>query len=228
MRSRKNPTRLKLAAVAVVVGVVAAACSSIGAVEPNESGEVIFTLTDNTISPAVVRVKPGQTVRFVIENAGAHVHEFMIGRDPIRGENYLTERVWTPWGEDFFEGVDVMVSGDGMAMGFSGMGGMDMGDDAGGDMTSTTMDMTSTTMDMTSTTMDMETDGAQEEEGHAEDEGGMVLLEPGTPGSSEAGQFSIMEFTVPDDATGTWEIGCFQEAGQHYEDGMRATLIVEA
>ena len=221
MRSRTNPIRWKLAALGAVAALVAAACSSIGSVEPNASGEVIFTLTDNAISPAVVRVKPGQTVRFIIENEGAHVHEFMIGRDPIKGKDYLTERVWTPWGEDFFEGVEVMVSGDGMAMGFSGMDGMDMGGDGGGDMTTTTMDMTTTTMDMGA-------DGAQDEEAHAEDEGGMVLLEPGTPGSSEAGQFSIMEFTIPDDAVGTWEIGCFQEAGQHYEDGMRATLIVEA
>lgn len=82
-------------------------------------------------------------------------------------------------------------------------------------------------MDMTTTTMDMGSDAPAEDGGDAEDEGGMVLLEPGTPDSSEAGQFSIMEFTIPDDAVGTWEIGCFQEAGQHYEDGMRATLIVE-
>ena len=214
MRSTKTPIRWKLAVLGAVAALVAAACSSIGSVEPNASGEVVFTLTDNAISPSVVRVKPGQTVRFIIKNEGAHVHEFMVGRDPIKGKDYLTERVWTPWGEDFFEGVDVMVSGDGMAMGFSGMDGMDMGADAGGDMTTTTMDMGA--------------DGTQDEEAHAEDEGGMVLLEPGAPGSSEAGQFSVMEFTVPDDAVGTWVIGCFQEAGQHYEDGMSATLIVEA
>ncbi len=214
MRSTQTPTRWRVATLGVIVGIIAAACSSVGAVEPNESGEVVFTLTDNAISPSVVRVKAGQTVRFIIENEGAHVHEFMIGKDPIRGENYLTERVWTPWGEDFFEGVEVMVSGTGMAMGFSGMDGMDMGTDGGEDMTTTTMAMGD--------------DEGDDEEDHAEDEGGMVLLEPGPPGSSEAGQVSIMEFTVPEDAVGTWEIGCFQEAGQHYEDGMRATLIVEA
>ncbi len=197
MRSRKNPTRWKLAAVAMVVGLVAAACSSIGTVEPNESGEVVITLTDNLISPSVIKVKPGQTVRFIITNEGAHADEFMIGRDPIRGEDYLTERVWTPWGgEDFFAGLDVMVEG-GTPMNFEGME-MDMGD------------------------------GAPMEEGDDGDTGGMVLLQPGGPGSSESGEVSFMEFTVPDDAVGTWEIGCFQEAGQHYEDGMRATLIVEA
>ena len=226
MRSTMNKKRWKLAILAAAVGLVTAACSSIGSVEPNSSGEVVFTLTDNSISPAVVKVKPGQKVRFVIQNEGEHVHEFMVGRDPIRGENYLTERVWTPWGgQDFFEGVEVMVSGDGMAMGFSGMDGMDMGGDTGGDMTTTTMNMTSTTMNMTSTTMNM---GGESEGAAAEDEGGMVLLEPGLPGTSGAGQVSIMEFTVPEDATGTWIIGCFQEAGQHYEDGMSATLIVEA
>jgi len=195
MRSRKNPIRWKLAAIGAVATLVAAACSSIGTVEPNASGEVVFTLTDNAISPAVVRVKPGQTVRFIIKNEGAHTHEFMIGRDPIRGKDYLVERVWTPWGgEDFFSGLDVMVEG-GTPMGFTGME-MDMGDG-----------------------------GAMPDEG---DEGGMVLLQPGDPGSNDSGEVSFMEFTVPDDAVGTWEIGCFQEAGQHYEDGMRATLIVEA
>ncbi len=190
MRSTKNPIRWKLAALGAVATLVVAACSSIGTVEPNASGEVVFTLTDNVISPSVVRVKPGQTVRFIIKNEGAHAHEFMIGRDPIRGENYLTERVWTPWGgEDFFTDLEVMVEG-GTPMNFMGME-MDMG-------------------------------------GDDEDTGGMVLLQPGMPGSNEAGEVSFMEFTVPDDATGTWVIGCFQEAGQHYEDGMRATLIVEA
>jgi len=219
MRPTKNKTGRKLAVLAVAVGLLAAACSSLGTVEPNESGEVVFTLTDNNISPSVVKVKPGQTVRFVIQNEGEHVHEFMIGREPIRGENYLVERVWTPWGgEDFFEGLDVAVSGTGMAMGFAGMGGMDMGGDDGDDMTTTTMNM------------DEAADDApmEEDEAMAEDEGGMVLLEPGALGTSEAGQMSIMEFTVPEDAVGTWIIGCFQEAGQHYEDGMRATLIVEA
>ncbi len=195
MRSRKTPIRWKLVTLAAVATLVAAACSSIGTVEPNASGEVVFTLTDNAISPSVVRVKPGQTVRFIIKNEGAHVHEFMIGRDPIQGKDYLTERVWTPWGgEDFFTGLEVMVEG-GTPMGFEGME-MDMGDG-----------------------------GSAPDEG---DEGGMVLLQPGTPGSSDSGEVSFMEFTVPDDAVGTWEIGCFQEAGQHYEDGMRATLIVEA
>lgn len=62
------------------------------------------------------------------------------------------------------------------------------------------------------------------EEGH---HGAMVMLEPGDPVAGEPGQVSIIEFTVPAEKVGVWEIGCFQEAGQHYEDGMRGTLIVE-
>ena len=58
--------------------------------------------------------------------------------------------------------------------------------------------------------------------------GAMVMLQPGTPGTNEPGETTVIEFTVPEDRVGVWEIGCFQEAGQHYEDGMRATLIVEA
>jgi len=201
MRYTTPSTRLKLLAVGTLVGLVATACAGVGAVEPNESGEVIITLTDNVISPSVIKVKPGQTVRFIITNEGEHVHELMIGRDPIRGENYLTERVWTPWGgEDFFAGLEISVEG-GMAMNFEGMAmEMDEGEMADGEM-------------------EMDDDG---------DTGGMVLLQPGAPGSSDSGEVSVMEFVVPEDAVGTWQIGCFQEAGQHYEDGMRATLVVEA
>ena len=63
------------------------------------------------------------------------------------------------------------------------------------------------------------------EEGH---HGAMVMLQPGSAATSEPGEATVIEFTVPQDRVGVWQIGCFQEAGQHFEDGMRATLIVEA
>ncbi|VAW08904.1 hypothetical protein MNBD_ACTINO02-1984 [hydrothermal vent metagenome] len=52
---------------------------------------------------------------------------------------------------------------------------------------------------------------------------------PGLTAASpdHTGRVTILEFTAPEDRAGTCQIGCFQEAGQHYEDGMHATLIVE-
>lgn len=34
-------------------------------------------------------------------------------------------------------------------------------------------------------------------------------------------------FTVPADKAGEWEIGCFEDDGQHYDEGMKGKLIIE-
>jgi uncharacterized cupredoxin-like copper-binding protein len=52
--------------------------------------------------------------------------------------------------------------------------------------------------------------------GHA---GFMVLL----PNGSED---ATVTFSVTEDMVGEWEIGCFTDDGQHYEDGMKGTLVV--
>ena len=52
-----------------------------------------------------------------------------------------------------------------------------------------------------------------------EHHGFMVAQEP----SSEP---TIIEFTVPEGKVGTWEIACFEDDGDHYNDGMKATLVV--
>ncbi len=110
---------------------IAASCgtiASIGAVEPNAAGEVQFVLTDNSISPSVVRVKAGQRVRFIITNEGRHVHEFMVGRETSASDNYLVDQVIEAFEIDFFAELEVSVVG-GMPMNFEGMAAMDMGDD---------------------------------------------------------------------------------------------------
>jgi plastocyanin len=48
--------------------------------------------------------------------------------------------------------------------------------------------------------------------------GFMVMLQPG-------GQVTI-RFVVPD-RPGRWEFGCFQQSGQHYENGMKGSVVVE-
>jgi len=54
--------------------------------------------------------------------------------------------------------------------------------------------------------------------------GYMVLLQPITVQPNE--EPTIIEFTIPEDKAGVWTIGCFQESGLHFDDGMRGTLIV--
>jgi hypothetical protein len=54
--------------------------------------------------------------------------------------------------------------------------------------------------------------------------GMMVMFDPTTIPSNEV---TTITFTVPENKVGEWELGCFQEQGQHYDDGMRGTLIVE-
>ncbi len=56
--------------------------------------------------------------------------------------------------------------------------------------------------------------------------GVMVMIDPVTA-EMMAGDVTIITFTVPESKIGTWEYGCFQERGQHYDDGMQGTLIVE-
>jgi hypothetical protein len=46
----------------------------------------------------------------------------------------------------------------------------------------------------------------------------MVLLAPGATAS--------LTVTIPDDAVGDWEIGCFRDKGTHWSSGMHATLRI--
>lgn len=52
-----------------------------------------------------------------------------------------------------------------------------------------------------------------------DEEGYHVELEPGATGT--------LVFTIPASKAGEWEIGCFIDDGQHYDEGMKGQLIVE-
>lgn len=66
---------------------------------------------------------------------------------------------------------------------------------------------------MTSTTM-----GGMEGEG-MEEMGVMVVRAPA--------ETATITFTVTEASVGEWEIGCFEEDGAHWDDGMQGTIIVE-
>ena len=63
----------------------------------------------------------------------------------------------------------------------------------------------------------METDTDGHDDGH---HGFMVTLAPGGTAS--------VTVTIPDDAVGDWEIGCFRDKGSHWSSGMHATLRIRA
>jgi len=226
---------------------VLSACASVFAAEPGSDGRIEVVMRDNRYEPKVIRVKAGQTVEIVLRNEGQKLHEFMIGRD-VRVEGNLTEGFAT----DFFAGLDLQIDGPGMVMGLpGGMEGVDMGGNDGHAAEAGGMDTGSESggMDMGGNDghaaetggMDMGqadehgADGhgagdfgefgafqiSQLEAGHA---GIMVMIDPTMIPASEQ---TVIRMTIPADRVGTWQFGCFQERGQHYDDGMRGTLIVE-
>ncbi|MDW3221052.1 MAG: pentapeptide repeat-containing protein [Acidimicrobiales bacterium] len=111
------------------------------------------------------------------------------------------------------------------------MSDMDMSDtDMDGEEHADDMDMSDTDMsdtDMSDTDMsdtDM-SDTDMDGEEHADDDGeahaGFMVVR-------RAGEIARVTITIPDDALGTWEIGCFQGRGAHWDAGMRAKLVVLA
>ncbi|MEW6240793.1 MAG: hypothetical protein AB1564_08305 [Chloroflexota bacterium] len=57
--------------------------------------------------------------------------------------------------------------------------------------------------------------------------GGMDDMHMGWMVMNNAGSGqSIIEFTVPESAVGEWEMGCFEDNGSHYDDGMHGKVVV--
>ena len=144
------------------------------------------------------------TLRFFGIN-GEKDHEFMIGRD-VR----ITDGAPDGFEHNFFEGETPMVMPADAAM--SGdMDDMDMSSDTTmGDMSS---DTTMGDMGSDTTMGDME---MGDEKAH----GFMIMRSPGTE--------ATLTITIPADASGEWQFGCFEEDGAHWDDGMRGKLIIDS
>ena len=104
---------------------------------------------------------------------------------------------------EFMIGREVTVGMDGMATGF----GHDFFEGL-----MPTVDPPEAGMVMESMEIEMDMDG--------HDHGSMVTLAPGGTAS--------VTVTIPDDAVGDWEIGCFRDKGTHWSSGMHATLRIRA
>ena len=73
---------MKTTLAALVVGVVALAACAPAASDATAVREMRVTMTDELrFVPDAVSVDAGDTVRFVVHNAGASDHEFLIGDD---------------------------------------------------------------------------------------------------------------------------------------------------
>ena len=111
---------LALATLALLPG-----CARVLAATPGEDGVIEIVMDDYSFSPNTIRLQAGQTVTIRLRNEGDKMHEFMAGRD-IQLHGNFTEG----FGQDFFAGIDLEISGPGMVMGLEGMemdmGGMDM------------------------------------------------------------------------------------------------------
>ena len=214
------------AAMILTVSMLAAACGSGGdggqasGAGGDPDAHIRVNMTEYGFGSDVIEVRAGQTVEFLLKNSGDLDHEFMIGREVTVAMDGMA----TGFEHDFFEGLMPIVDPPEAGMVMESME-MDMdGDSMDMDDGSMEMDMDDGSMDMDGDdgsmdmdgddgSMDMDTDG--HDDGH---HGFMVTLAPGGTAS--------VTVTIPDDAVGDWEIGCFQDKGTHWSSGMHATLRI--
>lgn len=201
----------------VGLGLLLSACGPSGATPDPETGEIRIIQTDDEegmqFQPSTVVLTAGDTVRIILENQGSKDHEFMVGREVV----YTDLGAPNGFQTDFFEGieddVDVHLGEGAMLMIDSetvAMGGMEMEMEGEGDMA---MEEEHEEGD------EHEEEAGEDMEMHMDHEGWMVMDNAGS-------EPTVIEFTVPLDRVGEWEMGCFEDDGTHYEDGMRGTLIV--
>ena len=214
------------AAMILTVSMLAAACGSGGdggqasGAGGDPDAHIRVNMTEYGFGSDVIEVRAGQTVEFLLKNSGDLDHEFMIGREVTVAMDGMA----TGFEHDFFEGLMPIVDPPEAGMVMESME-MDMdGDSMDMDDGSMDMDMDGDSMDMDGDdgsmdmdgddgSMDMDTDG--HDDGH---HGFMVTLAPGGTAS--------VTVTIPDDAVGDWEIGCFRDKGTHWSSGMHATLRI--
>jgi plastocyanin len=191
--------RLSALVLLCVFVVLLTACGG-SAASPDSSGELVIDLSEFAFDPDNIEIEAGQKVTFILNNSGEKEHEFMIGRE-VR----IVDDVPDGFEHDFFEGLDVHHSGGGMIMGLE-MDEMAMDEEMAMEEGGETDEMA------------ME-EGDEHEDDEMAHHGFMVML----PEGSDDGSIS---FTVTADKVGEWEIACFEDDGQHYEDGMKGKLVV--
>ena len=188
----------------IPLGLVLAAC---GSSEPAAPEQVSYTIemTEYAFTPNEIDVSVGQEITLTLVNKGQLQHEIMFGRDMETADGRPNG-----YAVDLFEfaGVEPVVRG-GMLM-IDGEMAMDEGD-AGHDEEMDDMAMA-------------DDDHTEDEEMHMDEDGhghdGLMVMLPKTDDTA------TMTFLVTEEMVGTWEIGCFELDGVHYDSGMTGTLTV--
>ncbi len=199
----------------VVVGLALASCGPSGAT-PDASGEITIIQIDEAggmrFEPEDIVLTAGQTVRIVLENQGEKDHEFMVGREV----QYTADGAPNGFVEDFFEGIEDQVTvllGEGaMLMIDNEMIETDMGD--------MDHDMDEDMDHSMEEDMEHDMDAMEHDDEHDEGHHGWMVMD------AAGSEPSVIEFVVPLDRVGEWEMGCFEDDGTHYEDGMKGTITV--
>ena len=152
-----------------------------------------IVLTEFEFNPSAIRLTPGSTVTLELSNEGEEDHEFMIGR-----ELNMVDGVPSGFVEDFFDTVEgLAVEPPDALEGMEDMADGEMADEEMADE-------------------EMADDAGEQEDG---DHGGhtvmMVVRQPA--------QTATFTFTVTEASIGEWDIGCFEDDGAHWDDGMKGT-----
>ncbi len=178
--------------------------TSCGGGEPSAGGgqgnEIEISLFEYQFEPAEIHLTVGETVTLVLTNDGGTDHEFMAGRE-VHEENGI------PHGfeQDFFDTVDDLTIDPPDALETS-MEGMSS-DSSMGDMGDET------------TMGDMGDETTMGDMGDEMDMGVMVVRQPGDT--------ATVTFSPTQDSVGEWQIGCFEEEGKHWMEGMKGKIIVD-
>lgn len=198
--------RFRYFSVLLVLAFLLAACGPSG-VSPDESGELMVIQIDDEggmrFNPDNIVLTAGQRVRIILENQGEKDHEFMIGQNVIRMDDGAANGFEVDFFADISDLVEVQLGDMAMLMIDGETVDQGVGDMAGMD----------------------HGDGGDEMEGMDHGDGGMDHLGWMVMNPSGSG-ITIIEFTVPESLVGEWEMGCFEDDGAHYDDGMRGTLTV--
>ena len=199
-----------------------AACSS-GGSEPAPPEPVSFTIemTEYSFTPNELTVSVGQEVTLNLVNKGQLEHEIIIGRDVVmedgRPNGYTVDLFEFAGVEPEVHGGMLMIDGeiimqDDMAESMDDE--MDMAE--GSDTHDEEMD----DMAMDEHDDEMAMGEAEHDEGVVHGHDGLMVMLP------QGDETATMTFLVTEEMVGTWEIGCFQLEGVHYDAGMIGTLTV--
>ncbi len=194
------------AAILIAGGLVLSACGADsadgGAGAAASDDGLVVSMGEFSYSPSEIAAEAGTTFTITLVNDGVLTHEFMLGRDNRDDGGYiedlLGEALEDAKGTGFMTSAMMAEEAEDAEDADHDEGEAEDADHDEGEAEDADHD-----------------EGEAEEGGHGHD-GNTIMVEPG-------GQVELT-LTLPADAEGVWEMGCFIEG--HYEAGMLGQLVV--